>query len=277
VKLLLIIDLDGTVYRGDAPVRYYAELISGVLPAEQAPAYLAAVDRYLESGPAAASATEDTVEAAVLREAVDGWGAASGLAARCHAIPEYVTEAAFARARRWMATPACPIEVVEPLLLAVAELRSEAEACLVTNTGHEDLDRFLDRIGIDGCFDDVVAGADKPDGLRRLLRARLGPDLRQRPWRAFSVGDHYRNDIEPAAEIGAGCGYIDRYGRADGPATVTRPRAEDVLPALRAWVRDPEASARAGQGATERARTETLAWPIWNSGVASGSSGRARC
>jgi FMN phosphatase YigB (HAD superfamily) len=254
--LLLIVDLDGTVYRGDAPVRRYAELISGVLPAAEAPGYLAAVNRYLAFGPAAASTSEDTVEAAALREAVDGWGAAAGLAARCHAVPEYVTEAAFARARRWMVTPACPVEVVQPLLEAVAELRAEADACLVTNTGAEEIDHFLDRIGIEGCFDDVVTGADKPDGLRRLLHARLGPDLRQRPWRAFSVGDHYRNDIEPAAEIGAGCGYIDRYGRADGPATVTAAMAEDVLPTLRAWARDPEAVARGGHSGTEPARTE---------------------
>jgi FMN phosphatase YigB (HAD superfamily) len=251
--LLLIVDLDGTVYRGDAPVRRYAELIAGVLPAGQAPGYLAAVDRYLASGPAAARASEDTVEAAALREAVDGWGAAAGLAARCHAVPEYVTEAAFARTRRWMATPGCDIEIVEPLLRTVAELRTVARACLVTNTGQADLDRFLDRIGVEGCFDEVVTGAGKPDGLRRLLRGRLGADLRTRPWRAFSVGDHYRNDIEPAAEIGAGCGYIDARGRADGPATVTGPRAEDVLAVLHAWAQDPEAVT--GAGRTERAET----------------------
>ena len=248
---LLIVDLDGTAYRGDAPVRRYAALIADALPPAQASAYLAALERYLDRGPAAAAASEDTVEAAALHEAVDGWGAAHGLATRCYGVQADVTESAFSRCRRWMCTPECAVEPVRPLLRELAGLRPAAEIALVTNSPADGLAEFLARLDVAGCFDEVVAGAGKPDGLRRLLRRRLGPDLRQRPWLAFSIGDHYRNDMEPAAEIGAGCGYIDRYGRHDGPATATAATAEGLLPILRAWAANPAATlgaAPAGNG-----------------------------
>lgn len=241
---MLVVDFDGTVYRGDAPVRHYAGLIADTQAPAQAKAYLKAMERYIESGPAAAADSEDTVEAAALREAVDPWGAAVGLAARCYAVPEDVIEFAFVRSRLWMAKPECEVELVELLLQTLADLRACARIVLLTNSGYAGLHPLLARLGIDTCFDVIVADAGKPDGLRRLLQRNLGTDLRERPWRAFSIGDHYRNDIEPAAEIGAGCGYIDRYGRADGPATATAAAAEDLLPALRAWAADPVAATR---------------------------------
>lgn len=240
--LLLVVDFDGTVYRGDAPVRHYASLIADSLPAVSAAGYLAAVDRYIAAGSAAAGASEDTVEAAALREAVDPWGAALHLATRCYQVPPVLVELAFAECRQWMASPACEIELVQPLIAALTDLRAEARIMLVTNSQETGLESLLARLGIAGCFDDIVAGAGKPDGLRRLLQRTLGADLRVRPWRLFSLGDHYRNDIEPAVEIGAAAGYIDRFGRRDGPATASAPVAEDLLPALRAWAADPSAS-----------------------------------
>jgi FMN phosphatase YigB (HAD superfamily) len=250
-RLLLVVDLDGTVYRGDAPVRRYASLIADAIADMRAPAeakaYLDAVERYIEAGPAAAAGSTDTVEAAALREAIDPWGAAAGLAARRYGIGTDVTEAAFARCRLWMTGPECEVELVEPLVQTLTELRSAARILLVTNTGFTSLHPFLARLGILERFDEIVAGAGKPDGLRRLLQRELGTDLRERPWLAFSIGDHYRNDIEPAAEIGAGSGYIDRYGRADGPAMATAAKAEDLLPALRAWAADPVATTIGGR------------------------------
>jgi FMN phosphatase YigB (HAD superfamily) len=238
-RLLLAVDFDGTVYRGDAPARYYAGLIAATLAPAQANTFLEAVERYFAAGPAAAADSDDMVEAAALREAADAWGAVAGLATRCHAVPAAVRESAFARCRGWMTTPGCEVELVVPLVQAIAQLRAAARIVLITNSGNPGLHPLLARLGIAACFDDIVAGAGKPDGLRRLLSTELAADLRERPWRAFSVGDHYRNDIEPAAEVGAGCAYIDRYGRADGPATATAAAAEGLVPVLHAWAADP--------------------------------------
>jgi FMN phosphatase YigB (HAD superfamily) len=244
--LVLVVDFDGTVYRGDAPVRHYAELIAATMVPADGEAFLAALERYLACGVAAAAASTDTVEAAALRESLDPWSATIQLAARCYDVPADVTEFAFARCRHWMTKPECEIEVVRPLIDSLAELRPAATIMLVTNSGQLGLRPLLGRLGIAGCFDDIVAGAAKPDGLRRLLQRVLGPDLRARPWRLFSLGDHYRNDIEPAVEIGAASGYIDRFGRAEGPATARAARAEDLLPALHAWAANPQATATAG-------------------------------
>jgi FMN phosphatase YigB (HAD superfamily) len=241
---LLVVDFDGTVCRGDAPVRYYAAVIADSMPPPDAREFLDAIERYLAQGPAAAAASTDTVAAAALREAVDSWGAVLSLAARGYAVPTGVIEDAFARCREWMIDPACAVELVTPLLDTLADLRADARIVLVTNSPRDSMLPLLRRLGILDAFDDIVAGAGKPDGLRRFLQHSLGPDLRARPWRLFSIGDHYRNDIEPAVEIGAGAAYIDRYGRADGPATARARRAEDLLPVLRAWAADPESGTR---------------------------------
>jgi FMN phosphatase YigB (HAD superfamily) len=241
---LLIVDFDGTVCRGDAPVRFYAARIADALPPAAAREFLAATERYLSRGPASAAAAADTVQAAALREALDSWGAVLALAARCYDVPGPVIAEAFAQCRAAMIDPACEVGLVGPLMETLADLRRDVDVVLVTNSPRDSMLPLLDRLGITAAFDDIVAGAAKPDGLRRLLQRRLGPDLRARPWRLCSVGDHYRNDIEPAAEIGAAAAYIDRFGRADGPATARARRVEDLLPVLRAWAADPEGTTR---------------------------------
>jgi FMN phosphatase YigB (HAD superfamily) len=238
-ELIAIIDFDGTLYRGDAPVRYYAELIAETMDGKDREPYLKMLDRYLKDGPRAAKDSEDTVEAAVFRESVDGWGAAFQLARRCYYVPREVTEVAFARCRLWMTEPDCDIEPVRPLIEALAGIRDLATILLVTNSPELGLEPLLDRLGVTSAFDEFISSTGKPDGLRRLLQRRLGTDLKVRPWRVFSLGDHYRNDIEPAIEIGASAGYIDRYGRRDGPATMRAGSVEDLLPALRGWAADP--------------------------------------
>ena len=241
---LLVVDFDGTVCRGDAPVRYYAAVIADSLPAARARDFLAAIERYLAEGPAAAAACTDTVEAAALREAVDSWGAVLSLAARGYGVPAGVIGQAFARCRAWMTDPACAAGLVAPLMDTLADLRGGTQIVLVTNSPRDSMLPLLRRLGILAAFDDIVAGASKPDGLRRFLQQSLGPDLRAQPWRVLSIGDHYRNDIEPAVEIGARAAYIDRFGRADGPATARARRVEDLLPVLRAWAADPQGGPR---------------------------------
>jgi FMN phosphatase YigB (HAD superfamily) len=241
--LLLVVDFDGTVYRGDEPVRRYARRIAAALPAPQAEHYLRVFERYLAEGVAAARQSTDTVEAAALREAVDAWGAAHCLARRCFGVGLDVTEEAFRHSRQDMLDPGCELEVVAPLVTALTALRGTVRVVLATNSPRPGLEELLERMGVAGAFDDFVPGARKPDGLRRLLRRELGDGLRDRPWRLFSLGDHYFNDLAPAVEIGAAAGYIDRFGRADGPATVQAPVVERLLPAIHAWVADPRSAA----------------------------------
>lgn len=240
--LLLVVDFDGTVVRGDAPVRCYARLIAQHLPPADAGRFLGALDRYLAHGILAACQAADTIEAAVLRESGDAWGVVQSLAGRRYGVPPEAIALAFTRCRRQMIDSASDVGLVEPLMDALAGLRSAARIALVTNSPADSMMPLLKRLAILHCFDEIAAGAGKPDGMRRFLAQRLGPDLRERPWRLLSVGDHYRNDIEPAVEIGAPSAYIDRFGHGGGPAGARAPRAEELLPVLRAWAASPQSA-----------------------------------
>ncbi|WP_042417861.1 HAD family hydrolase [Streptacidiphilus anmyonensis] len=228
---ILVTDFDGTVYRSDDPVRFYARRVAASLPAARSTALLDTFERFLAEGVAAAAAAADPAEARALLQAQDGWGLVQALAADL-GLDDAVTQQAFLASRVHMLDDACALEVVEPLVALFAELRGDVRIVLATNSPAEGLAPLLDRMGLSGAFDQVVAGAGKPEGLRTWMTRALG----DRPAEElFSLGDHYRNEIEPAVAIGAATGYIDRFGRADGPATATASRVEDLLPAVRSW------------------------------------------
>jgi FMN phosphatase YigB (HAD superfamily) len=227
--------------RGDAPVRYYGGQIATLMPAAAASSYQAALEQYLAAGPAAAAGRADLAEAEALAGAVDSWEAARDLGL-CRGVSRAAISEAFSRCREWMIGPDCDVGLVQAVIEALADLRSLARITLVTNSPEDSMLPLVSRLGILGCFDEIVAGAGKPAGMRSFLNRSLGDGLHGQGWRVFSLGDHYRNDIEPAIRIGAATGYIDRYGRADGPATARARVVEELLPALRSWARDPRPS-----------------------------------
>lgn len=230
---VLVVDFDGTVYRDDGPVRFYAEHAAGTLPKERRRRFLDLFEAYLEHGVTAADRVADQSAAAVLRGSVDAWGAAMALGT-LHGVTAEALAEAFLASRKFMLTGECSVSAIPALVQAFQELRGTVRVVLATNSPAEGLAPLLDRLGVTGLFDEVLPGADKPRGLRRWIAAQL----RDRPaGELFSVGDHYFNEIEPAAEAGARTGYIDRFGRADGPATVTAAVVEDILPGIAAWAR----------------------------------------
>jgi FMN phosphatase YigB (HAD superfamily) len=232
---ILVVDFDGTVYRGDAPTRFYARRIAEALPERAARSYLDVFEHYLGAGVKAADDYEDAELARALRGAYDGWGAAYDIARVVFEVDREVLQEAFPASRVYMLSDECEVEVVAPLVQVLGELRGEIRIVLATNSPAEGLAPLLDRIGVSVVFGEVVAGAAKPEGLRQWMAAAL----EGRPASGlFSLGDHYRNEIEPAVAIGAAAGYIDRFGRVDGPATVTAAQVEDILPALRSWAHD---------------------------------------
>lgn len=228
---ILVVDFDGTVYRDDGPVRFYAEHAAGILPNEWRGRFLDLFEAYLDQGVAAADRVADEAAAAVLRSSVDAWGVTAGLAALSGVGPAALDEA-FLASRQYMLTAACRVTAVPALVEAFEKLRGEVRIVLATNSPAAGLAPLLDRLGVTALFEEVVSGANKPEGLRRWIAAELADRL---PGELFSLGDHYFNEIEPAMAVGACAGYIDRFGRADGPATVTAARVEDLLPGIFAW------------------------------------------
>ncbi|MEU6170563.1 HAD family hydrolase [Streptantibioticus parmotrematis] len=270
-SLVLVTDFDGTLYRGDAPIRHYAAHAARALPATARTAMLAAVDRYLELGsPTAALRSANPAEADVLRRAIDGWDVVAQLGLRVHALTLDTLNAAFDATRVHMATDACELEVPGGYRDLLTALRGAGvRVVLATNSPAAGLDTLLDRLELRPLLSMVVSSTAKPEGLRRLLRAELGPGVdggpasgavgenhpTREPGALFAVGDHWTNDIEPAVELGVPTGYIDRFGRADGPATAIAPDIEGLLPALRAW---------AGLDTTSASRNTTKELTPWS-------------
>ena len=229
---ILVVDFDGTVYRSDAPVRYYAERIAESLEEADARAYLDAFEHYLVHGVAAAAEYGAGGVGAVLEAAEDAWYAAQGLAWNVYGVDAPTTQTAFLDTRRALLRDDFDLAPVPALVEALADLGGRVRIVLATNSPAEGLAPLLDRLGVAGLFAEVLPGARKPEGLREWMAAALAG---RSTAGLFSLGDHYRNEIEPAMAIGAAAGYIDRFGRADGPATASAPRVEELLPAIHAW------------------------------------------
>jgi FMN phosphatase YigB (HAD superfamily) len=239
--LVLVTDFDGTLYRGDAPIHHYAEQAAVELSERDRRALLEAVGRYLDKGVAAADDAPDAAEAEALRAATDGWEAVAQVAGRRHGVDKPRLDRAFLATRAYMATDACPLEVPEEYRALLTGLRLEGvRVVLATNSPADALDVLLDRLRVRPLLDEVVHSTGKPAGLARLLRAELGAPhgdgaAAVEGARGFALGDHWANDIAPAREVAVATGYIDRYGRQDGPATAVARDVEGLLPAVRAW------------------------------------------
>ena len=228
---VLVTDFDGTLYRGDDPIRHYAERAAQQLTGERRRSLLEGVDRYLDRG------------AAALPEAVDGWEAVAVLGRR-QGLDEAALDAAFTSTRAYMLEPGCALEVPAGYADLLREVRAEGvRVVLATNSPAAGLDALLRRLDVLPLVDEVVSGTGKPSGLARLLRRELGLAEDMPAWqipsavgaRLLVIGDHWRNDIQPGLEIGAVAAYIDRFGRADGPARASAPLVEDLLDTVRDW------------------------------------------
>ena len=235
----LLVDLDGTLYRGDGPVRAYADGVARTLSEADAEKFLSVVDEYLAHGVGEHTEPE-------LLAATDGWEAVQRLATLRFNVGRTELDEAFLASRAALAGPELAVEVPGGLLDTLAALRPSTRIVLATNSPQLGLAALLKRVGAGEAFDEIIDSAAKPVGLPRIL-ARLAAevDVRERPWRIFSVGDHWHNDIAPAREFGAATGYVDRFHRADGPADATAPDVEGLLPAITVWAEDPDAFHRA--------------------------------
>jgi FMN phosphatase YigB (HAD superfamily) len=217
---LVVFDLDGTLYRGDAPFRFYAETIARSMRPEDRMPYLDKVRRHLDG------------EAGVV--AADNWEAVVTLAGEMEA--ERIVEA-FRATRAFMMTDECPLEVPEGLVALLRDAGGRVVRAVASNSPEDAAVPLLGKLGLTGYFDVVRHSAGKPDGLL-LFADEIIAAWKLPPTRVMSVGDHYRNDIAPARARGWVTAHISPRGYHPGPADYTGRRLEDVLPGIRAWIDD---------------------------------------
>jgi len=223
----MVFDLDGTLYRGNEPYRFYAQSISRQLPESERRPYLAAMEAYLR---------QDSP-----LEVSDAWEAAVVLAGGPRGVSAAYTDA-FAATRRYMATPACELEVPKGLSDLLGELRDRVRIVLASNTPARFVFPLLARLDVLEWFDEISCQSEKPDRFAARLEG-VAATLRIPLDHVMSVGDHFVNDIAPAVDLGCATAYIDSFGTGPaGRAAFHAATLEELLEPLRLWVEEKESA-----------------------------------
>ena len=221
---LLVLDFDGTLWRGDEPLTCYAELVSKGLAPEDRASFLADVRGFLEG---------DHWRVTGLQAPPDDAWAAVARFATARGVSSADRQAAFLETRRRIAEGAFHLEVPAGLPEFLAASRASCAVVLASNSPASSVQPVLDRLGLTPLLDEVTSDAGKPDRFTLVVDAWIE---RYRPRYVMSVGDHYHNDIAPAAERGWFTTYINPWRWVYGPCSLVGARMEDVLPGLGAWV-----------------------------------------
>lgn len=225
---LLLLDFDGTVCVGDAPVWAYAEaVISGLLdgtsaaPADLDDVIRARLGAFLDGAPGSPAY-------------IDGYAAVAALAAD-HATAEQL-QRAYEASRRALADGGIAVSTPPGLAEFLRVLGPRVERVLVTNAPADGIRETLAAIGLDDTIDDIVTDADKPAGWSALLpRFTAGRE----PAEIMAVGDIWGNDLQTPLAAGCATALIDRFGHRAGPAHLTARSFEELYPGIRDWADDP--------------------------------------
>lgn len=231
----IVWDLDGTLYRGPAPLRAYAAALADHLDGSAAPRF-ARYANALVTSPGRTAPYYDL------------WNALTS-ASHEAGLPYEVANACFLDVRRRIIRGEFPVEVPAGVISLVAALaRARVPMAVVTNSDGASGRDLLESLGLKSLVRHIHADAMKPGGFVPATRA-LFPDLPSA--QVLSVGDNYRNDIEPALTCGMVALHVRTPGARGGPATWTVPRLEEGIGWIAHWASaGGNGEAAAGAGAT---------------------------
>ncbi|MCL6454506.1 MAG: HAD family hydrolase [Alicyclobacillus sp.] len=235
---LVIFDLDGTVYQETAHFEAYGRRLAERLPAPVRSTFLREVEEALAGEhPLRYGDAYDVTQRAIVRDGLvldwagqrtplqpsdrlefvdDPWGIYGNLA-RYHGISESDLQAAFLETRAYMQSPTFKMTGLPGLREAINRLRSRGlRFALATNSPEPDSRAILEKLGLAGAFDAEIFNASKQTRAKehfQSLHHSFGVPFEK----MASVGDHYRNEIRPAVELGMRTVCIDRYHRPNRP------------------------------------------------------------
>ncbi len=207
-RRVVVLDFDGTVAVGDAPVLAYLRGIAGTAADDLFARWAATGEGYS-----------------------DGYRLVADWAAT-HDVAEPVRSAAYAASRAALHSGEAAVTAPAGLAALLRSRPADVRCVLVTNAPVDGIEPVLERLGLAGLLDERIGDARKPTGMPAILDGLLGglpPD------RLLSVGDVWRNDLEPAAAIGAATGFIDRFGLGEGSPTYRARTLEALLPDIERW------------------------------------------
>lgn len=226
-RACVVLDFDGTICTGDAPVWAYADRAFASMPEDAAADARSRLTAFLDGRLAGARFG-------------DGYAAVASFAA-AWASPAVLREA-YEDSRRSLERGEIEIAPPEGLHDFLGELGEFADRVLVTNAS-TGVPTFLRRLGVDDVIDATYLGADKPAGFRvllpRLCEGRAPADL-------LSVGDFYDNDLAPMRRAGCATAFIDRFGTHAGPSDFSAPDFPQLYGPVMAWARGRDDAADGG-------------------------------
>ena len=220
---VLLLDFDGTVCIGDAPVWAYAEaVISGLCDGDGVDETIRArLGAFLDRTPGSPSY-------------IDGYAAVAAITAD-HTSTEQL-QRAYRVSRQALRAGTLAVSAPQGLAALLDELGTRVERVLVTNAPEDGIAETLAGLGLDEAIDRVLTDAGKPAGWDRILRPLLAD---RQPQTVMAVGDIWANDIAEPLAAGCATALIDRFDHHAGPAHATATAMPELYPSIRAWADDP--------------------------------------
>lgn len=225
---LLVLDFDGTVCIGDAPVWAYAEALIAAL-GQRAPTEAAALEPRLR-----AQLTSFLDGTAGVTPYTDGYEAVAALSANQVTTEEL--QEAYLASRQQLMSGALEVTTPPGLVDFLHELSDVVDTLLVTNAPLVGVRETTKALGLAPVLDHIVSDASKPQGWATLLHSLT---LHRRPDEVMVVGDIWKNDIAVPLNFGCATALVDRFGSQQGPAHTTGRTLEALYPDIRIWASDP--------------------------------------
>jgi len=222
---LLILDFDGTLCLGDEPVRAYARAVAYEARFDPA-VLLAPLDAFLGGEPATPGILEGTS---------DGYQAVAALGSQ-HALDSAALGRAYRASRLDVDAGRVPLHAA-PGMADELERWAGWRRVLVTNAPEEGTRALIGSLGYAHVVDTVIGDAGKPAGLERLLESGGALDVNPALPLA-SIGDIWRNDLAPVAQLGGLTALIERHPQVQATPTVRAREPHAALRMLRDSIQD---------------------------------------
>ncbi|MCL4346225.1 MAG: HAD family hydrolase [Candidatus Thermoplasmatota archaeon] len=212
MKPFILWDFDGTLYRGNRPFTIYSSMILDLM------------------------GMEDSGEVREIERRLTDYDHFYGndgyeiVARMFPSAPPSVMQAAYEGMREVLLQHPEYVEVPVEIRRILERGMGKCTMILASNSPEPYVTPFLEELNLDVYFDNIISRAQKPQGVKKIIgELPESADL-------ISIGDHYVNDIIPAAELGKDTAFISRYQGDRKIATFTGNEIEDISPEINGWI-----------------------------------------
>nr|WP_296777473.1 haloacid dehalogenase-like hydrolase [Rhodococcus sp. (in: high G+C Gram-positive bacteria)] len=218
---ILLLDFDGTVCLGEAPVLAYADAVAARMLGADGDDLRRRLGAFLAGGTG--------------EDFVDGYAAVAAYSAGRVSAEDQA--AAYLASRRLLAAGDLHVWAPPGFADFLAGLSAGVRTVLVTNAPRIGITETLAALGLGSSIDEVITDAAKPGGMESILDELLA-DVPARS--LMSIGDIWRNDLEIPHRRGCVTALIDHNRTGDDRPTLLAEHFEDLYPIVREWSSAPK-------------------------------------